>query len=99
MSLNVDELAFLADSGLDICITNEDTGALALTINGMKLRIGAGPELRDVEGVGLTTNIARNDFATKVRNQVVVVGGNPRGVELRVPPTIVGFAETGATGP
>ena len=99
MAINVDELAYLVDSGLAICITDEDTGALALTISGLQVRVGSGPELRDVEGVGLTTNAARNDFAAKVASQVVVVGGHPRGLELRVPDTIVGFAETGATGP
>lgn len=95
MSINVDELAFLVDSGLEICITDEDTGALSLTISGLQVRIGAGPELRDVEGTGLDANAARNDYANKVANQVVVVGGNPRGVEVRVPATIVGFGATG----
>ncbi len=102
MALTVDELAYLADSGLEICIANEATGALALTIAGMQLRIGAGPELQDVEGNGLTTNAARNNYASKVSNQVVVIGGNPRGLEMRVPASIVGFeptGETGATGP
>lgn len=102
MALTVDELAFIVDSALDICIANETTGQLALAIVGLQVRVGAGPELKDVEGVGLTTNEARNDYATKVSNQVVVVGGNPRGTEVRVPPTIIGFeptGETGATGP
>ncbi len=102
MALTVDELAFLVDSGLEICIANETSGQLALVIEGLQVRIGAGPELRDVEGNGLTTNDARNDYATKVSNQVVVLGGNPRGLEVRVPPTIIGFeptGESGATGP
>ncbi len=102
MALTVDELAFLVDSGLEICIANETTGQLALEISGLQQRIGAGPELKDVEGNGLTSNDARNDYANKVRNQVVVLGGNPRGLEVRVPPTIIGFeptGETGATGP
>ncbi len=102
MALTVDELAFIVDSGLEICIENETTGQLALSIAGLQTRIGAGPELKDVEGNGLTANDARNDYANKVRNQVVVLGGNPRGLEIRVPVTIIGFAptgETGATGP
>lgn len=102
MAITVDELAFLVDSGLEICIDNEETGSLALSISGLKVRVGAGPELKDVEGNGLTTNAARNDYASKVRSQVVVVGGLPRGISVRVPATLVGFeptGETGATGP
>ena len=100
--ITVDELAVLVDSALDICIENETTGQLSLVINGLQLRVGAGPELRDVEGNGLTTNAARDNYADKVRNQVVVLGGNPRGIEVRVPTTLIGFeptGETGATGP
>ena len=97
MAVTVDELAVLVDSALEICIENEDSGQLSLVINGLQLRIGAGPELRDVEGNGLTADLARIDYANKVRNQVVVLGGNPRGLEVRVPATIIGFE--GATGP
>jgi hypothetical protein len=97
MAIIVDELAFLVDSGLDICIENEGTGALALSIIGLQLRVGSGPTLRDVEGNGLTADEARIDYASKVAAQVVVVGGNPRGIELRVPATIIGYE--GATGP
>ena len=102
MAVTVDELSILVDSALDICIENETSGLLALAIVGLQVRVGAGPELRDVEGQGLTTNDARNDYANKVRNQVVVLGGNPRGIEVRVPTTIIGFeptGESGATGP
>lgn len=98
MAVTVDELAYLVDSALDICIENETSGLLALQIVGLKVRVGAGPELKEVEGNGLTTNDARNDYANKVRNQVVVLGGNPRGLEVRVPPTIIGFEPTGETG-
>lgn len=98
MALTVDELAFIVDSGLEICIANESTGELALAIKGLQVRVGAGPELKDVEGNGLTANAARNDYASKVRNQVVVLGGNPRGIEIRVPTSIVGFEPTGETG-
>ncbi len=97
MALTVEELAFLVDSALEICIENETSGQLSLVINGLQLRVGAGPELRDVEGNGLTADLARIDYANKVRNQVVVLGGNPRGIEVRVPTTIIGFE--GATGP
>jgi hypothetical protein len=97
MAITVDELAVLVDSALDICIENEDSGQLSLVINGLQLRIGAGPELRDVEGNGTYANAAREDYANKVRNQVVVLGGNPRGLEVRVPATIIAYE--GATGP
>jgi hypothetical protein len=96
MAITVDELSVLVDSGLEICIENEDTELLSLVITGLQVRIGAGPELRDVEGNGLTTDLARIDYANKVRNQVVVLGGNPRGLEVRVPATIIGYE--GATG-
>ena len=97
MAITVDELAILVDSALEICLENEDTGEFSLLITGLKLRIGGGPELRDVEGNGLTADLARIDYAARVRNQVVVVGGYPRGLEVRVPTTIIGFE--GATGP
>lgn len=98
MAITVDELAYLVDSALAICIENEDTGLLALSVIGLKVQIGAGPGLQDVEGNGLTTNAARNDYASKVSQQVVVIGGNPRGLEVRVPPTIIGFEPTGESG-
>jgi len=97
MAMTVDELAVIVDSALDICIANEDTGQLALQIIGLQIRVGGGPTLKDVEGNGPTADDARFDYAAKVRNQVVVVGGNPRGIEVRVPATIIGFE--GATGP
>ncbi len=90
MAITVDELAFLVDSALTICIEDEGTGTLSLQIEGAQIRIGAGPELQDVEGNGLTADAARDDYADKVRNKVLVVGGNPRGLEVRVPATIVG---------
>jgi hypothetical protein len=96
MAITVDELSVLVDSALELCFEDEDTGQLSLVIIGLKLRIGAGPELRDVEGNGLTSDLARIDYANKVRNQVVVLGGNPRGLEVRVPATIIGYE--GATG-
>lgn len=102
MALTVDELAYIVDSGVEICIENEESGQLSLEITGLQQRVGAGPELKDVEGNGLTTNDCRNDYASKVSNQVMVHGGNPRGTEVRVPSTIIGFeptGESGATGP
>ena len=98
MAITVDELAIIVDSALTICSEDEATGALSLKIEDTQIRIGAGPELNDVEGNGLTPEAARDDYADKVRNKVLVVGGNPRGREVRVPATIVG-SETGATGP
>ena len=97
MAITVDELATIVDSGLAICLEDEDTGLLSLRIENVQLRIGAGPTLKDVEGTGLTPDAARNDYADRVRGKVLVVGGNPRGFEVRVPITIVG-SETGATG-
>lgn len=98
MAITVDELSYLVDSALDICIANETSGLLSLQIVGLQVRIGSGPKLKDVEGQGLTTNAARNDYADKVRNQVAVLGGNPRGIEVRVPTTIIGFEPTGESG-
>jgi hypothetical protein len=97
MAMTVDELAVVVDSALDICIENEISGQLALQIIGLQIRVGAGPTLRDVSGFGLTADDARFDYASKVRNQVVVLGGNPRGIEVHVPATLIGFE--GATGP
>lgn len=98
MAITVDELAYLVDSALDFCLEDEATELYSLRINGLQLRVGAGPELRDVSGSGYTPNSARDDYANKVRNQVVVLGGNPRGIEVRVPPTIIGHEPTGTTG-
>lgn len=96
MAVTVDELAIIVDSALKVCLEDEDTGELSLRIEGVQVRIGAGPELQDVVGEGLTPDAARADYADKVRSKVLVVGGNPRGVEIRVPATIIG-SETGAT--
>jgi len=90
MAITVDELAIIVDSALTICIEDESTGELSLKIEGAQIRVGAGPELTDVEGNGLTPEAARDNYADKVRNKVLVVGGNPRGLEVRVPVTIVG---------
>ena len=90
MALIVDELAIIVDSTVSVCL-NEATGNFELTIEGLQIRVGAGPELRDVVGVGADADAARTAYAVLVANQVVVVGGNPRGVEVRVPSTIIGF--------
>ena len=90
MAITVDELAIVVDSALTICLEDEVTGELSLRITGAQIRIGSGPELQDVEGNGLTPDAARDDYADKVRSKVLVVGGNPRGLEVRVPSTIVG---------
>ena len=78
MEITVDELAIIVDSALTICLEDEATGVLSLRIEDTQIRIGAGPELKDVEGNGLTTEAARADYADTVRNKVLVVGGNPR---------------------
>jgi hypothetical protein len=90
MAITVDELAIIVDSSVTVCIEDEGTGELSLVIEDAQIRVGAGPELKDVEGNGLTTAIARDDYADKVRGKVLVVGGNPRGLEVRVPDTIIG---------
>lgn len=91
MALTIEELAFMVDSKPEVCITDEVTGAVSFVIKGLQVRVGSGPVLKDVVGNGATPDEARTNFATKVRNQVVVVGGNPRGVELRIPNSIIGF--------
>ena len=98
MAITVDELAVVVDSSLNICLTDEEAGIYSLSIIGAERRVGSGPELREVEGVGLTPDEARMDYAAKVAGQVLVMGGNPRGMEVRVPTTII-WGETGATGP
>ena len=99
MPITVDELAYIVDSALTVCLEDEVTGELSLRITGAQVRIGAGPELQDVEGNGLTPDDARSDYANKVRGKVLVVGGNPRGLAVRVPVTIIGSeGATGATG-
>jgi len=90
LAITVDELAELVDSVVELCVTDEVTGALSLKIVGAQVRIGAGPELVDVIGVGATAGEARDDYATNVAGKVLVVGGNPRGIEVRVPATIIG---------
>ena len=94
MAMTVDELAVVVDSSLAFCLENEATGELALRIIGAELRVGAGPELADVVGSGLTPDACRDDYATKVSGRVMVIGGNPRGMEVHVPDTIIG-----GTGP
>ncbi len=90
MAVNLDELAIIVDSTIALCISDEDTGAVTLQITGAQIRIGAGPELSDVIGEGATAGAARGDYATKIAGKVMVVGGNPRGLEIRVPATVVG---------
>lgn len=90
MAVDLDELAIIVDSTIAICISNEDTGAVTLQITGAQIRIGAGPELKDVIGEGATAGAARDDYAAKIAGKVMVVGGNPRGLEIRVPATVVG---------
>lgn len=91
MAITVDELAVLVDSTVEICTVDGDVEQLTLQIVGLQIRVGAGPELTDVEGTGITANSARTNYAGKVANKVVVLGGNPRGLEVRVPSTIIGF--------
>ena len=99
MPITVDELAYIVDSALTVCLEDESTGELSLRIEGAQVRIGAGPTLQDVEGNGLTPDAARDDYAAKVRGKVLVVGGNPRGLSVRVPTTLVGSeGATGSTG-
>ncbi len=89
MALTLDELAILVDSSIQICITDEATEAVSLQITGAQIRIGAGPELVDVTGVGASAGPARDDYAAKVAGKVMVVGGNPRGLEVHVPTTVI----------
>lgn len=90
MAVTLDELAIIVDSTLSLCLSDEDTGAITLQIIGAQIRIGAGPELKDVTGEGATAGAARDDYAAKIAGKVMVVGGNPRGLEITVPSTIIG---------
>lgn len=90
MAITVAELAYMVDSAIDICIATESPLGYTLRINGGQIRIGAGPELQDVVGLGSTPDDARDDYAVKVAGKVMVFGGNPRGFTLRIPTTIVG---------
>ncbi len=90
MSITLDELAIIVDSTLALCISDEDTGAVTLQITGAQIRVGAGPVLNDVYGEGATSGAARDDYAAKIAGKVMVVGGNPRGLEVHVPTTVVG---------
>jgi hypothetical protein len=90
MAITLDELAIIVDSTLAICISDEATGAVTLQITGAQIRIGAGPELQDVTGQGATSGAARDDYAAKIAGKVMVVGGNPRGLEVHVPTTVIG---------
>jgi hypothetical protein len=90
MAITLDELAIVVDSSLQICITDELTEAVSLQITGAQIRVGAGPELQDVTGQGATSGAARDDYAAKIAGKVMVMGGNPRGLEVHVPTTIIG---------
>ncbi len=93
MAITIDELAIVVDSSLQICITDEATEAVSLQITGAQIRVGAGPELRDVVGTGegiTGVDAAREDYASKIAGKVMVLGGNPRGLEVHVPTTIIG---------
>lgn len=86
MAMTLDELAIVVDSTISVCIEN---ALNVVQIIGLQQRIGAGPELRDVTGTGATENDARIAYAASLADTVVVVGGNPRGIEVRVPATLV----------
>ena len=90
MAVNIDEIAIIVESTLALCISDEATGAVTIQIEGAQIRIGAGPELKDVVGEGATSGAARDDYASKISGQVMVIGGNPRGLEIRIPTTVVG---------
>lgn len=90
MAVDIDEIAIIVESTLALCISDEATGAVTIQIEGAQIRIGAGPELKDVVGEGATSGAARDDYASKISGQVMVVGGNPRGLEIRIPTTVVG---------
>jgi hypothetical protein len=90
MAITLDELAIIVDSTLQLCITDEATGAVAIEITGSQIRVGAGPELQDVTGQGATSGAARDDYASKIAGKVMVMGGNPRGMEVHVPTTVIG---------
>jgi hypothetical protein len=91
MAVTLDELAIIVDSTIAICLTNEDPGseAVSMQITGAQIRVGAGPQLNDVTGEGATAGAAREDYAAKIAGKVMVVGGNPRGLEVHVPSTVV----------
>jgi hypothetical protein len=91
MAMTVDELAIVVDSTVEICTVDGDVADLTLQIIGLQIRVGAGPELADVTGVGTTADEARTNYAANVANKVAVLGGNPRGLEVHVPITIIGF--------
>ena len=87
MAITLDELAIIVDSTISVCIENALT---VVQIIGLQERVGAGPTLRDVSGTGVDEAAARTAYAAKLANSgVVVVGGNPRGIEVRVPTTII----------
>ncbi len=86
MAITIDELAIIVDSTVSVCIEDALT---VVQIVGLQQRIGAGPELRDVTGTGVDETAARAAYAPKLAGTVVVVGGNPRGIEVRVPATII----------
>lgn len=90
MTVTIDEIAIIVDSTLTLCISDESTGATTIQIEGAQTRIGAGPELKDTIGEGSTSGAARDDYASKISGKILVVGGNPRGLEIRVPTTVVG---------
>ena len=90
MAVDIDEIAIIVESTLALCISDEATGAVTIQIEGAQIRIGAGPELKDVVGEGATSGAARDDYASKISGQVMVIGGNPRGLEIRIPTTVVG---------
>ena len=90
MAVTLDELAIIVDSTLLLCISDEATGAVTLQITGAQIRVGAGPDLNDVTGEGATAGAARDDYADKIAGKVMVVGGNPRGLEIHVPSTVIG---------
>lgn len=89
MAVTIDEIAIIVDSTLTLCISDETTGATTIKIEGAQIRIGSGPVLQDTVGEGATSGAARDDYATKIAGKVMVVGGNPRGLEIRVPSTVV----------
>jgi len=90
MAVTLDELAIIVDSTISICLSNEQTEAVTLQIIGAQIRVGAGPELQDVTGEGATSGAARDDYAAKIAGKVMIVGGNPRGLEITVPSTVIG---------
>jgi len=90
MAVTLDEIAEIVDSTLTLCITDEATEAVSIKIEGAQIRIGAGPELQDTIGEGATSGAARDAYAAKIAGKVMVVGGNPRGLEIHVPQTVVG---------